>query len=265
MRKESKKAILLVAFGTSVPEAAKAFGEIEKKVREKYPGTEVRWAFTSKTIRSRASAHRIKLDSPETAFRGLMDGGFTRVAVLSLHVVPGEEFQNLCRDAERFQAVSKSIEKIEIARPLLANSEDIERVSEILAGKFARPNPDEGSIFIGHGNKRHPSDAIYAAMNCLLMDRGDRLFTGTVEGNITPDELVPKLKAAKIRKVTLVPLMAVAGAHARKDMAGNNAGSWKSVLAKSGIESEPVFTGLAENPDTVTVWLDHLGEAFSKL
>ncbi|MGA2224331.1 MAG: sirohydrochlorin cobaltochelatase [Syntrophobacteraceae bacterium] len=60
----SKKAILLVAFGTSVPEAARAFGEIEKRVREKYPGIEVRWAFTSKTIRSRAAAQGTKLDSP---------------------------------------------------------------------------------------------------------------------------------------------------------------------------------------------------------
>jgi sirohydrochlorin cobaltochelatase len=48
-------------------------------------------------------------------------------------------------------------------------------------------------------------------------------------------------------------------------MAGNKAGSWKSVLAKNGIESEPIFTGLAENPDIVTVWLDHLDEALSKL
>ena len=265
MKKTSKKAMLLVTFGTSVPEAAKAFDEIEKRVRKKYPGTVVRWAFTSKTIRSLAAAKGTKPDSPSTALRAMADEGFTHVAVLSLHVVPGEEFEYLCRKCQRFQAMSKGIEKIEIARPLLGNSEDLKRVSKILAGKFARPNHDEGSIFIGHGNKRHPSDAIYGSMNFLLMDSGRRLFTGTVEGNLTPDELLPTLKAAGIRKVTLVPLMTVAGMHACKDMAGNKAGSWKTVLAKNGIESEPVFTGLAENPDIVTVWLDHLEEASSKL
>ncbi|MGA2224330.1 MAG: sirohydrochlorin cobaltochelatase, partial [Syntrophobacteraceae bacterium] len=91
----------------------------------------------------------------------MMDEGFTHVAVLSLHVVPGEEFEYLRRNCERFQAMSKGIEKIEIARPLLGNSEDLKRASKILAEKFERPSHDEGSIFIGHGNKRHPSDAIY--------------------------------------------------------------------------------------------------------
>jgi sirohydrochlorin cobaltochelatase len=265
MKKPLGKAILLVAFGTTVPEAAKAFDEIEKRVREKYTGTEVRWAFTSKTIRSRAAAQGTKPDSPSTALRAMTDEGFTHVAVLSLHVVPGEEFEHLCRNCERFQSMGKGIEKIEIARPLLGNSEDLKRVSKILAGKFARPSQAEGSIFIGHGNKRHPSDAIYDSMNYFLTDSGTRLFTGTVEGNLTPEELLPKLKAAGLRKVALVPLMTVAGTHACKDMAGNKAGSWKSVLAKNGIESEPIFTGLAENPDIVTVWLDHLDEALSKL
>ena len=195
----------------------------------------------------------------------MTDEGFTHVAVLSLHVVPGEEFESLCRDCKRFQAMNKGIEKIEIARPLLGNSEDLKRVSQILTGKFAPPSRDEGSIFIGHGNRRHPSDAIYCSMNYLLMDGGSRLFTGTVEGNLTPDELLPKLKAAGIRKVALVPLMTVAGAHACEDMAGNKAGSWRSVLAKNGIESEPVFTGLAEDPDIATVWLEHLEEVFSNL
>jgi cobalamin biosynthesis Co2+ chelatase CbiK len=37
------------------------------------------------------------------------------------------------------------------------------------------------------------------------------------------------------------------------------------VLAANGIQSEPVFTGLAENPDAVAVWLDHLEEAFARL
>ncbi len=265
MERISKKAILLVAFGTSVPEAAKAFDEIEKRVREKYRGTVVRRAFTSKIIRSRAAAQGTKLDSPATVSRAMAVEGFTHVAVLSLHVVPGEEFEYLCRNCERFQAMSEGIEKIEIARPLLGNSEDLKKVSKILAGKFARPSHDEGSIFIGHGNKRHPSYSIYATMNHLLRESGTRLFTGTVEGNLTPDELLPALKAAGIRKVTLAPLMTVAGAHACKDMAGNKAGSWKSVLAKNGIESEAVFTGLAEYPDIMTVWLDHLEEAVAKL
>ncbi len=263
--KEPKRAILLVAFGTNVPGADKAFFEIEKRVRAKHRGVTVGWAFTSKTVRARAMARGREMCSPETGLSRLMDDGSTHVAILSLHVVPGEEFHNLCREAERFRAGSDGLEKIEIARPLLGDPGDMETVCEILANKFSRQSPLEGSIFIGNGNSKHPSDAIYIAMNSLLMGRRSRLFAGTVQGHPTPDELLPELKAAKVRKVMLVPLMTLAGEHVRKDIAGNEPGSWKSVLAGNGIESEPVLTGLAENPDAVAVWLDHLEEVFSRL
>jgi sirohydrochlorin cobaltochelatase len=265
MKKEPKRAVLLVAFGTTVSGADKAFHEIEKRVREKHPGIEIGWAFTSKTIRARAAARGRELCSPEAALSGLMDGGSTHVAVLSLHVVPGEEFQNLCREVEKFRSENRGLEKIEIARPLLGNSEDMETVCKILVRRFSRQSPNEGSILIGHGNRRHPSDAIYVTMNSLLTARRSRVFVGTVQGHPTPDEVLPELKAAKISKVLLVPLMTLAGEHAGKDMAGNGPESWKSVLAANGIESEPLLTGLAENPDAVAVWLDHLEEAFSRL
>ena len=265
MKKESKRAILLVAFGTTVSGTDKAFREIEKKVREKHRGIEIGWAFTSKAVRARAAARGRELCSPETALSRLMDCGSTHVAVLSLHVVPGQEFQSLCREVEKFRSEGKGLEKIEIARPLLGNPDDMETVCEILVGKFSRQSPHEGSIFIGHGNPRHPSDAIYVDMNSSLMARRSRFFVGTVQGRPTPDEILPELKAAKISKVLLVPLMTLAGEHARKDMAGNGPQSWKSVLAANGIQSEPVFTGLAENPDAVAVWLDHLEEAFARL
>ena len=263
--KEPRRAILLVAFGTNMPEVEQAFAEIERMVREKYRGIEVRWAFTSKTVRSRAATGGRELCSPETAFSKLKDDGFTHVAALSLHIVPGAEFQGLRLDAERFQVASKGLAKIEVARPLLANFDDAQSVCGILANQYSRESEHEGSVFVGHGNSRHPSDAIYTVMNSLLMARRSRLFCGTVQGHPTPGELVPELKAAKGLKVRLVPLMTLAGGHARNDMAGNEHGSWKSILAENGIESEPVFTGLAQNPDTIGVWLDHLDEAFSRL
>ncbi|MHC1727971.1 MAG: sirohydrochlorin cobaltochelatase [Syntrophobacteraceae bacterium] len=259
-----KKVILLVAFGTGVPEAAKALDEIDAKVREKYQGTEVRWAFTSRTIRSRLAAEGKHMDSPETALSRLMEEGFTHAALLSLHVVPGEEFHDLWRNAMRFSEMSAGFEKVVVARPLLGNYDDMFRVAGILSEKNAGQSPGEGVLFIGHGNARHPSDAIYIAMNSLLMDRGP-FYAGTVQGHPTPAELLPKLKSAKLRKLKLIPLMTVAGDHARKDMAGDDPGSWKSILSENGIECEAVFQGLAQEPEVVQVWLDHLEEAFSKL
>ncbi|MEN6439904.1 MAG: sirohydrochlorin cobaltochelatase [Syntrophobacter sp.] len=265
-RVEDKKAILLVAFGTSIPEAAKALDRIEARTREKYPGIDVRWAYTSKTIRSRIGARGKSVDSPATALSRLMDEGFSHVAVLSLHVVPGQEFHSFFMDTRRFAGMSEGFEKVHIARPLLGDYEDMSRAADILSNKYASlQKPGEGVIFVGHGNRRHPSDAIYVAMDSLLRDRGANLFVGTVQGHPAPDELLPKLRAANIRKTVLVPLMTVAGDHARKDMAGDDPGSWKSVLERQGIQCEAVFTGLAECGEITEIWMDHLDEVFSRL
>lgn len=265
-RTEIKKAILLTAFGTSLPEAAVALDRIEARVREKYPGIDVRWAYTSKTIRARVSERGKEVDSPVTALSKLMDEGFSHVAVLSLHVVPGREFHDFFANTRRFAEMSGGFEKLLVARPLLGNYEDMARAADILARRFSSfQQPGRGVIFVGHGNRSHPSDAIYLAIGSLLSDRGVNLFVGTVQGHPTPEELLPRLRAADIRKVLLVPLMTVAGDHTRKDMAGETPESWNSVLAGKGIRCEAVFTGLAECPEITGIWMDHLAEIFNRL
>jgi sirohydrochlorin cobaltochelatase len=265
MKKESKEAILLAAFGTTVPGSDRIFSDIEQKVRRKYPGIPIGWAFTSKKIRTWALAKGKDLPPPETALAELVAKGATHVAVLSLHIVQGEEFQKLCGQVEGFQAEGKGLKKFEIAGPLLSSHEDVEAVCEILVRKFYRQDPHEGVIFVGHGNRRHVSDAIYVNMNSLLIARRFGFFVGTVDGCSTPNDLLQELNAAGIKKVTLVPLMTIAGQHARQDMAGDEPESWKSVLAANGIDSESVFTGLAEDPNVVSIWLNHLDKAFASL
>jgi len=63
--------------------------------------------------------------------------------------------------------------------------------------------------------------------------------------------------------VFLVPLMSVAGDHAKNDMAGEEEDSWKSILTAKGFKVEPILKGTAESPEIVDVWLDHLQVAFS--
>ncbi|MEM5788051.1 MAG: sirohydrochlorin cobaltochelatase, partial [Syntrophobacteraceae bacterium] len=258
--REHKNAVLIVAFGTSVPEAAVALHEVENRVRKSHREMEVRWAYTSKTIRSRFAAGGKTIDSPETALSRLMGEGYTHVGVLSLHVVPGKEFHDLFSNAMRFAQMRGGFEKIRVARPLLGNHEDLSRVADALCARFSLADSLEGVVFIGHGNRRHPSDALYIAMDSLLRDRNPNLFAGTVQGNPSPEQIIPKLRAAGIRKVRLIPLMTTAGDHVRKDMAGDIPGSWKSLLAENSIESDALISGLVEYPEIVDVWMDHLHE-----
>ncbi len=256
--KETKKAILLTAFGTSVPEAQKAFENIEAKARSAFPDVEIRWAFTSKIIRAKLAKQGKHLDSPEVALAKLMSEGFTHVAVLSLQTIPGEEFHELVQNAQLFGQMRGGFERILVARPLLSSAQDMETVADALLNSIPGRKPTEAIVLMGHGTEHHPSDTIYLAMNAVFQEKDPRTFVATVEGAMTIEGVIPKLKELKVKKVYLVPLMLVAGDHARNDMAGDEPDSWKSILTKNGFTCEPVLKGTAEYPKIVDVWIEHL-------
>jgi cobalamin biosynthesis Co2+ chelatase CbiK len=53
-----------------------------------------------------------------------MNDGFTHLAVLSLHTIPGEEFHELYQNAQLFGQMVGGFEKILVARPLLFSLND---------------------------------------------------------------------------------------------------------------------------------------------
>jgi sirohydrochlorin cobaltochelatase len=259
----AKKVIVLVAFGTSDPEAAKAFDLVEKRTRDKFPGVELRWAYTSRMIRAKLATQGKLLDSPETALAKLMDGGYTHVAVLSLHTIPGEEFHELYQNAHLYGQMAGGFQRILVARPLLSSSKDMDTVAAALLKNIPGRKADEGAIFMGHGSERHPADAVYLAMQSVFQELDPYAFVATVDGHPTLEEVLPKLKTRGIKKVFLVPLMSVAGEHAKTDMTGDQPDSWKSILTGKGFTCETILKGTAEIPEIVDVWLDHLNTAFS--
>ncbi|MEW6664639.1 MAG: sirohydrochlorin cobaltochelatase [Thermodesulfobacteriota bacterium] len=262
-KRPMQKAILLVAFGTSDPEAQKTFVRIEDQTRKAFPGVEIRWAYTSAMIRKKLARQGKVLDSPEVALARLMEGGFTHVAVLSLHTIPGEEFHQLYRNAHHFALMEGGFERIMVARPLLSSSKDMDTVAAVLLKSIPGRKPSDGVLFMGHGSERHPADAIYLAMNQVFQDLDPNVFVSTVDGRLALENVLPKLQSRKVGKVYLVPLMSVAGEHARKDMAGDEPDSWKSVLTKNGFKCEAILKGTADNPEIVNVWLEHLAAVLS--
>lgn len=258
-----KKAIVLVAFGTSDPEAAKAFDLVEKRAKERFPGVELRWAYTSRMIRAKLAKQGKLLDSPEVAFAKLMDEGYTHIAVLSLHTIPGEEFHELYQNARLFGQMSGGFQKVLVARPLLSSSKDMDTVAEALLKTIPGRKPGDAVIFMGHGTEHHPADVVYKAMNQVFQEQDANAFVAAVEGSSSLEEVIPKLKKRKVKRIYLVPLMSVAGDHAKNDMAGDEEDSWKSILTAKGFKVEPILRGTAEIPEIVDVWLDHLKSAFS--
>jgi sirohydrochlorin cobaltochelatase len=259
-----KRAILLAAFGTTVPEAQRALDQVEQRVRETFPGVEVRWGYTSRMVRSKLAGAGKVLDSPETALARLMDERFTHVAVLSLHTIPGQEFHELTQNARLFGQMSGGFEKVLVGMPLLSSREDQVRVAKgILRHVPPTRKPEDGVVLMGHGSEHHPSDAIYSAFDQVLSEEDPNVHVATVEGYPRVEDILPRLEARKVRRVFLMPFMAVAGDHARNDMAGDDPGSWKSVLERKGYECEVVLKGTAEYPEILDVWLDHLRTAMA--
>jgi sirohydrochlorin cobaltochelatase len=258
-----KKGILLVAFGSTVPEAQVSFENIDRSVKKAFPGVEVYWAYTSRIIIAKMANEGKHLATPVEALARMMGEKFTHVAVQALHVIPGEEFHGLVQNVRRFEGMSKGIEKVSVGYPLLATSEDLQRVAEAMI-KIIPPErkKKDAVVFMGHGT-HHPADVYYAALNYHLHKLDPNIFVGTVEGWPEIDDVIKDLKKGGLKKAYLMPLMSVAGDHARNDMVGSEEDSWKSILEKQGINCEPVLKGLAEYQEFVDIWLDHLKTAFS--
>jgi sirohydrochlorin cobaltochelatase len=264
-KNQSKTGILLVTFGTSYANAQVALDHIDQKVKEAFPGMEVRWAFTSAIIRNKLKKQGKYIDSPAEALAKMGSEGFTSIAVQSLHVIPGKEFEDLKETVEAFRLIPKSTQSILLSKPLLYLSDDLKAVTETLDSiLLANKKSNEAALWMGHGT-HHPSDTYYAAMQYHLWQKSPLYFLATVEGCPALNEVLPKLKANKVKTVWLMPFMTVAGDHAQNDMTGNEPESWESQLKKAGVEVKVIMKGLAEYDQIVNIWINHLKETFNEL
>lgn len=262
-QREKKVGILLVAFGTSIPEAQKAYEDVEALVKKQWPDMPLRWAYTSKLIRHKLDDQGQELLSPAEALAGMADEDFTHVVVQSLHVIPGEEYHGLLETAHAFAGMPKGIEKVYVGYPLLATSAQLEESAKaILSAVAEKREKDQALILMGHGT-HHPADVVYAAMQYHFSKLDPSVLVGTVEGAPTLDDVRASLEAKGLKKALLVPMMAVAGDHARNDMAGDEEDSWKTVLEQKGVACSVELKGLAEYPPLAALWLQRLQGAMS--
>ncbi len=257
-QKEKKVGILLVAFGSSEESAQVSFENIDQKVKAAYPDIPVRWAYTSHIIRKKLAKQGKHLDSPEVALAKMQDERFTHIAVQSLHTIGGEEFHDLRGTVSAFKVMG-GFQRIILGYPLLATQEDMARaVDAILENVPKERKKNEAVVLMGHGT-HHPSNAFYAALMFQVQLKDPNVFIGTVEGYPGVDLIQELMLKKGIKKAYLMPLMSVAGDHAKNDMAGDEEDSWKSILTKAGFECVPILKGTAEFDNFVQIWVDHLG------
>lgn len=263
MKRPEKKGILLVAFGTSDKQAQQAFVNIDRLAKKRFPDIPIRWAFTSNIIRKKLLKQGpippMGTDSPQLALAKMQEEGFTHVAIQSLHFAAGAEFHKMYKQAKKFMDGPGKFDLVKIGRPLLVTREDLDKLTDAITKIVPKERKaDEAVVFMGHGNSHGRCDLVLVAAAEKFEDKDKNFILGTVEGAPTTQDVVVKLKAAGCKKAYLIPLMAVAGDHAKNDLAGEEDDSWKSVFTKMGINCVPVLKGMGEYDEVADLWLDHL-------
>jgi sirohydrochlorin cobaltochelatase len=257
-KQPKKVGILLVAFGSSEASAQISFENIDRKVKQTYPGIPVRWAYTSHIIRQKLAKQGKILESPEVALAKMQDEKFTHVAVQSLHTIGGAEYHDLRRTVGAFKMMG-GFQEVILGYPLMATQEDMQRtVGAVLSAIPKERKKSEAVVLMGHGT-HHPSNAFYAALMFQLQLKDPNIFVGTVEGYPEVDLIKELLLKNMVKRAYLMPFMSVAGDHAKNDMAGDEDDSWKSIITKAGIQCIPILKGTAEYDAFIDIWVDHVG------
>lgn len=267
---ENKDAILVMSFGTTYKDTReKTIDATVQDIQNAHPGVKVVTAFTSHIIIDRIAKNEgINYPTPEQALDDLRAQGYTRVALVSLDVIPGMEYDY---DRAIFHNYKKKFKTMTLSTSLMywqgqeEQADDVENFIKSLFTELKKPTGNSAILLMAHGTPQ-PSNAYYSVIQEKLDDLGYKnVFVYTVEGWPNLETVIPKLKAKRIKNVTLVPIMMVAGDHANNDMAGDEDDSHKSILQNEGFNVSAYLHGLGENAAIRAMYVEHANEAWDAL
>lgn len=265
-----KDAILVMSFGTTFKDTReKTIDATVNAIKAAHPGVKVVTAFTSHIIIDRIKANEgISYPTPEEAIAQLKAGGYTRVAMTSLDIIPGMEYAY--KDAV-FQLHKNDFKKATFGTPLMywqgqeGQADDITATMKAVSTQFPKLGKKDAVLVMAHGTP-HPANAYYAVMQDRLNEMGlNNVLIFSVEGWPHLETVIPQLKAKGIKNVTLMPLMMVAGDHANNDMAGDEPDSFKSILESEGFKVNAYIHGLGENEAVRQLFVDKAEQAWDAL
>ena len=245
-----EKAVLVTSFGTSHKDTReKCLDLIENEVKAKYGSEKVERAYTSGVIRRIVEKKEgIHIFDQNEGLEALKNKGYDEIVTMSLHILDGIEYTKL---NDKYGKISK---------PLLVNDEDFEKV--VNDEEFNSTEGNDAIVFMGHGSES-AADSTYQRLQEEYLKAGkDNIFIATVEGQVTIEDVIQKLKGRGFRKILLKPFMIVAGDHAKNDMASDEEDSWKTILQNEGYEVTPLLKGMGEYEFIRKMFMDKLEEVY---
>ena len=266
----NKDAMVVMSFGTTYKDTrVKTIDATVDAIKAAHPNTKVITAFTSHIIRDRIQQKEgITYPTPEEALAELKKDGYTRVALASLDVIPGMEYNY---DAAVYNLYKNDFKKMTLGTSLMywmGQENQTDQVIETLKAvqsQFPKLGKEDAVLIMAHGTP-DPSNAYYSVIQDRIHTLGMKnVFIYTVEGTPNLEQVIPQLKLHGIKHVTLMPFMMVAGDHANNDMAGAEPDSHKSILEKEGFKVDTYLHGLGENQNIRNLFVERANESWDAL
>lgn len=251
-----RRALLVVSFGTTHPDTlTKTIAATERDLAAALPDRDLRRAFTSHlVIRRLHQRDGVRTDTVTQAVGRLTADGVTDLVVQPLHLLCGAEFHRLLGELAPSR---KDFDRLAVGLPLLAGPEDLLRVAAAIREAVGELAAEEAVLLMGHGTD-HPAGMIYDAFESALRETGmEHFLLASVEGKPDLATAIARLGQLAVRRITLMPLMLVAGEHALVDMAGDAGTSWRRTLEGLGYEVAVRMTGLGELPAIRSLYVEH--------
>lgn len=209
-------------------------------------------------IRKLRQRDGIDIDTPLQALQELAAQGYQDVAIQSLHIINGDEYEKIVREVQLLRPL---FTRLTLGVPLLSSHNDYVQLMQALRQQMPSLRQTEKVVY---GPRRQPSRI---RSLCLSRSYDDRAAlparVGAVESYPEVDILIDSLRDEGVTGVHLMPLMLVAGDHAINDMASDDGDSWKMRFNAAGIPATPWLSGLGENPAIRAMFVAHLHQALN--
>ncbi|RRD90848.1 heme-binding protein [Bacteroides heparinolyticus] len=193
--KKHDTAILLCTFGSTYNESLSVYDKIYNDFKAKFGGeADIYLSFTSRTCILRAEAStgeaRYKLGD---WLEAIGKAGYKRVAVQSLHVIPGEEYLSLMNTDVKKNFMIEDFPTIDVLKGanLLSEDEDTEKVAEVIYKHYKDAGilKDKKNLLLlmGHGNpdENYSANKKYSdvenALHAIESTDNNNIFVGTVD------------------------------------------------------------------------------------
>lgn len=188
--KKHDTALLLCTFGSTYKESLSVYDDVMNDFKKEFPDVDIYMSFTSRTcinrVQAAAGIERYELDQ---WLKAIGNAGYKRVAVQSLHVIPGEEYLSLMNTDIKKYFMIQWFPHIDVLRGanLLSEEEDTKMVADVLYSHYAERLSDKNHVVLlmGHGNpdENYSANQKYAEVQKALQAKAvhKNIFVGTVD------------------------------------------------------------------------------------